>query len=238
MPGCSTAPRCGSRTARRRTSSSSTQDVDPERGHEGCHGLPHRADGRRLLLRPEARQARHAGFGHGRTGLRGLPRSRRTGSSARSGAGRAVLMSGLDYERVVLAAGPVGIMQACLDEVAPYLHTPSSSASPSAASSSCRASSPTCTRRLNASRAATSTPSHAPATRAVRPASTPRCILYASEQATQLALQAIQALGGNGYVNDYATGACCATPSSTRSAPAPREIRRMLIGRELFGATA
>ena len=153
------------------------------------------------------------------------------------GRGAAVLMSGLDYERVVLAGGPLGIMQACLDVVAPYLHEREQFGEPignfqlmqgkladlyvatSAARSYVYAVARACdadrTTRFDAA----------------------GCILFASEQATQAALQAIQALGGNGYVNEYATGRLLRDAKLYEIGAGTSEIRRMLIGRELFGAS-
>ena len=120
------------------------------------------------------------------------------------GDGVRILMSGLDYERAVLAAGPLGIMQACLDVVLPYrARAQAIRRSRSAHSSSCRARSPTCMSRCRP-RAPMSMRWRGPAT-AARPTrkDAAGAILYAAEKATWMALEAIQCLGGNGYINEY-----------------------------------
>ena len=131
-------------------------------------------------------------------------------------------MSGLDYERVVLAAGPVGIMAAALDVVVPYVHERKQFGQPIGEFQLMQGKLADMYTTMNACRAYV----YAVAAACDRGETTRKdaagCILYAAEKATQVALEAIQALGGNGYINDYpAPAACCATPSSTRSAPAP-----------------
>ncbi len=130
-------------------------------------------------------------------------------------------MSGLDYERVVLSGGPVGIAAGVHGAVVPYIHdrrqfgqSIGESAGPGkVADMSTPPSTPA---------APTCTPWPPPATAARRPAKDAAgVILYSAERATQMALDAIQILGGNGYINEFPPAACCATPSSTRSAPAP-----------------
>jgi isovaleryl-CoA dehydrogenase len=154
------------------------------------------------------------------------------------GGGARVLMSGLDYERVVLAGGPLGLMRASLELVLPYVHDrkqfgqaigtfqlmQGKVADMYATTSACRAYvyavAQACDRgqttRIDAA----------------------GCILYASEAATQVALQAIQALGGNGYINDFPAGRLLRDAKLYEIGAGTSEIRRMLIGRELFNATA
>jgi len=154
------------------------------------------------------------------------------------GGGAKVLMSGLDYERVVLSGGPLGLMRASLDLVIPYVHERKQFGQPIGtfqlmqgkladmytATSSCRAYvyavAKACDRgqttRMDAA----------------------GCILLASEQATRVALEAIQALGGNGYINDFPAGRILRDAKLYEIGAGTSEIRRMLIGREMFAATA
>ena len=150
------------------------------------------------------------------------------------GSGVGVLMSGLDYERTVLSGGPVGIMQACLDAVVPYVHERKQFgqaigefqlmqgkladmyASLSASRAYLYAVARACDRGLESRKDAAAV------------------ILYTAEQATQMALQAIQALGGNGYTSEYPTGRLLRDAKLYEIGAGTSEIRRMLIGRELF----
>ena len=152
----------------------------------------------------------------------------------REGSGVGVLMSGLDYERTVLSGGPVGIMQACLDAVVPYVHERKQFgqaigefqlmqgkladmyASLSASRAYLYAVARACDRGLESRKDAAAV------------------ILYTAEQATQMALQAIQALGGNGYTSEYPTGRLLRDAKLYEIGAGTSEIRRMLIGRELF----
>ena len=153
------------------------------------------------------------------------------------GAGVRVLMSGLDYERTVLSGGPVGIMQACMDIVVPYIHErkqfnkaigefqlmQGKIADMYTSLSACRAFlyavASACDRGEDSRKDAAAV------------------ILYTAEQATQMALQAIQTLGGNGYINEYATGRLLRDAKLYEIGAGTSEIRRMLIGRELFNET-
>ncbi|CAM5766919.1 isovaleryl-CoA dehydrogenase [Bosea minatitlanensis] len=153
------------------------------------------------------------------------------------GRGVNVLMSGLDYERVVLAAGPLGIMQAALDVVMPYIHerrqfgqsigefqlVQGKVADMYVAMNSCRAYVYAVAKACD--RAETTREDAAGA------------ILLAAEKATQVALDAIQLLGGNGYINDYPTGRLLRDAKLYEIGAGTSEIRRMLIGRELFNKT-
>jgi isovaleryl-CoA dehydrogenase len=153
--------------------------------------------------------------------------------------GSRVLMKGLDTERCVLSGGPIGIMQAAMDVVLPYLHErkqfghaigtfelmQGKMADMYVALQSARAYSYRVAQMLDAGRG-----------RAARKDAA-ACILYASESAVKVALEAIQALGGNGYINDYATGRLLRDAKLYDIGAGTNEIRRMLIGRELFDET-
>ena len=145
-----------------------------------------------------------------------------------------VLMSGLDYERAVLAAGPLGIMQACMDAVLPYVHERKQFGEPIGSFQIMQAKLADMYVTMNAAKAYV----YAVA-RAVDAGRTTRedaagAILYASERATWMALEAIQCLGGNGYINDYATGRLLRDAKLYEIGAGTSEIRRMLIGREVF----
>jgi isovaleryl-CoA dehydrogenase len=153
------------------------------------------------------------------------------------GKGVRVLMSGLDYERVVLAAGPVGIMAAAMDVVMPYVHEREQFGRPIGEFQLMQAKIADMYTAMNASRAYV----YAVASACDRGETTRQdaagCLLYASKNATQVALEAIQALGGNGYINDYPTSRLLRDAKLYEIGAGTQEIRRMLIGRELFGAT-
>jgi isovaleryl-CoA dehydrogenase len=148
-----------------------------------------------------------------------------------------VLMSGLDYERVVLSAGPLGLMQACLDVVIPYVHERKQFGVPIGTFQLMQAKVADMYVTLNAAKSYV----YAVA-RAVDAGRTTRedaagAILYASERATWMALEAIQCLGGNGYINDYPTGRLLRDAKLYEIGAGTSEIRRMLIGREVFEKT-
>ena len=136
------------------------------------------------------------------------------------GNGVNVLMSGLDYERAVLAAGPIGVMQACLDLVLPYVHQRSQFGQPIGRFQLIQAKLADMYVTLNASKAYVYAVAKACDRGATTREDAAGAILYAAERATWMALETIQCLGGNGYINDFPAGRCCATPSSTKSAPA------------------
>lgn len=148
-----------------------------------------------------------------------------------------VLMSGLDYERVVLAGGPVGIMQACLDVVLPYVHDRKQFGQSIGEFQLIQGKVADLYTGLNASRAYL----YAVAQACDRGETTRKdaagVILYTAEKATQMALEAIQILGGNGYINDYPTGRLLRDAKLYEIGAGTSEIRRMLIGRELFNET-
>jgi isovaleryl-CoA dehydrogenase len=148
-----------------------------------------------------------------------------------------VLMSGLDYERVVLSAGPLGLMQACLDVVIPYVHERKQFGAPIGTFQLMQAKVADMYVTMNAAKSYV----YAVA-RAVDAGRTTRedaagAILYASERATWMALEAIQCLGGNGYINDYPTGRLLRDAKLYEIGAGTSEIRRMLIGREVFEKT-
>jgi isovaleryl-CoA dehydrogenase len=149
-----------------------------------------------------------------------------------------VLMSGLDYERTVLAAGPVGIMQNCLDIVEPYLHERKQFGRRIGEFQLMQGKIADMYVTLSASRAYL----YAVAANCDRGREKRKdaagVILYTSEKATQMALEAIQCLGGNGYINDYAAGRLLRDAKLYEIGAGTNEIRRMLIGRELFAETA
>ncbi|MGV1835182.1 isovaleryl-CoA dehydrogenase [Rhizobium rhizogenes] len=148
-----------------------------------------------------------------------------------------VLMSGLDYERVVLSGGPVGIMAACMDVVLPYLHERKQFGQPIGEFQLMQGKLADMYVTMNAARAYV----YAVAAACDRGETTRKdaagCILYAAEKATALALECIQALGGNGYTNDYPAGRLLRDAKLYEIGAGTSEIRRMLIGRELFAET-
>jgi isovaleryl-CoA dehydrogenase len=154
------------------------------------------------------------------------------------GRGVNVLMSGLDFERVVLAAGPVGIMAAAMDVVTPYIHEREQFGQPIGTFQLMQGKIADMYTTMNACRAYV----YAVASACDRGETTRKdsagCILYAAEKATQIALEAIQCLGGNGYINDYPAGRLLRDAKLYEIGAGTSEIRRMLIGRELFEETS
>ncbi len=148
--------------------------------------------------------------------------------------GVAVLMSGLDYERVVLSGGPTGIMQACMDVVVPYIHDRKQFGKSIGEFQLIQGKIADMYSQMNASKAYL----YAVASACDRGEATRKdaagVILYCAERATQMALDAIQILGGNGYINDYSTGRLLRDAKLYEIGAGTSEVRRMLIGRELF----
>lgn len=153
------------------------------------------------------------------------------------GEGVKVLMSGLDYERVVLSAGPLGIMAACLDVVVPYLHERKQFGQPIGEFQLMQGKLADMYVTMNAARAYVYTVAAACDRGETARKDAAGCILYAAEKATAMALEAIQALGGNGYTNDYPAGRLLRDAKLYEIGAGTSEIRRMLIGRELFAET-
>jgi len=152
--------------------------------------------------------------------------------------GARVLMSGLDYERVVLAAGPLGIMQACLDTVLPYVHERKQFGQPIGSFQLVQGKLADMYVTMNASKAYVYAVAKACDQNRTTREDAAGAILYAAENATRLALDAIQLLGGNGYINDYPTGRLLRDAKLYEIGAGTSEIRRMLIGRELFEKSA
>src|SRR5690242_14226269 len=156
----------------------------------------------------------------------------------REGGGAGVLMSGLDYERAVLAAGPIGIMQNCLDLVLPYLHERKQFGQPIGSFQLMQGKLADMYVTLSTARSYV----YAVARACDRGQTTRKdaagAILYAAEKATWMALEAIQCLGGNGYINDYPTGRLLRDAKLYEIGAGTSEIRRWLIGRELFEETS
>ncbi len=154
------------------------------------------------------------------------------------GGGVRVLMGGLDYERLVLAGGPLGIMQACLDVTMPYLHERQQFGQPIGSFQLMQGKLADMYTTMNACKAYVYFAARASDRGQVTRQDAAGCLLYAAEKATWMALQAVQALGGNGYINDYPTGRLLRDAKLYEIGAGTSEIRRWLIGRELFEATA
>ena len=163
-----------------------------------------------------------------------VPAANRLGGE---GKGAAILMSGLDYERLVLAGGPLGIMRACMDLVMPYVHERRQFGRPIGEFQLMQGKIADMYTVMNSCRAYV----YAVAQAADRGQTTrfdaAGCILIAAEKATWMACEAIQALGGNGYINDYPAGRLLRDAKLYEIGAGTSEIRRMLIGRELFNAS-
>ena len=154
------------------------------------------------------------------------------------GRGVNVLMSGLDYERIVLAAGPLGIMQACLDAVLPYIHERKQFGQPIGEFQLVQGKLADMYVGMNACKAYVYTVAKAADRGGATREDAAGAILYAAEKATRIALDAVQLLGGNGYINDYPTGRLLRDAKLYEIGAGTSEIRRMLIGRELFAKTS
>ena len=152
--------------------------------------------------------------------------------------GARVLMSGLDFERVVLAGGSLGLMAAALDLVLPYVHERRQFGQPIGTFELMQGKIADMYGALNASRAYVYAVARACDARTARRHDAASCILFAAGHATQVALEAIQALGGNGYINDFPAGRLLRDAKLYEIGAGTQEIRRMLIGRELFEAAA
>jgi len=146
-------------------------------------------------------------------------------------------MSGLDYERAVLAGGPLGIMAACMDVVLPYVHERQQFGQPIGEFQLMQGKIADMYTTMNACRAYVYAVGQACDRGQTARKDAAGAILYAAEKATWMAGEAIQALGGNGYINDYATGRLWRDAKLYEIGAGTSEIRRMLIGRELFNET-
>ena len=154
------------------------------------------------------------------------------------GNGAAILMSGLDYERVVLAAGPLGIMAAAMDVVVPYIHERKQFGKSIGEFQIMQGKIADMYTTMNACRSYVYEVAKACDRGETTRKDAAGCILYSAEKATQIALEAIQALGGNGYTNDFSVGRLLRDAKLYEIGAGTSEIRRMLIGRELFTETA
>ncbi|MBK8200102.1 MAG: isovaleryl-CoA dehydrogenase [Acidobacteria bacterium] len=154
------------------------------------------------------------------------------------GAGARILMSGLDYERAVLSAGPTGIMQACLDVVIPYIHDRKQFGQSIGEFQLVQGKLADMYVQMNAAKAYVYAVAKACDRGETARKDAAGAILYAAETATKLALDAIQLLGGNGYINEYPTGRLLRDAKLYEIGAGTSEIRRWLIGRELFSETA
>ncbi|HEY1243806.1 MAG TPA: isovaleryl-CoA dehydrogenase [Hyphomicrobiaceae bacterium] len=154
------------------------------------------------------------------------------------GKGVSVLMSGLDYERAVLAAGPLGIMQAALDAAIPYVHQRKQFGQPIGEFQLVQGKLADMYTTMNACKAYVYAVARACDRGETARKDAAGAILYAAEKATQIALDAVQLLGGNGYINDYPTGRLLRDAKLYEIGAGTSEIRRWLIGRELFTETA
>lgn len=154
------------------------------------------------------------------------------------GGGVKILMSGLDYERAVLSAGPIGIMQTCMDVVLPYVHERKQFDQPIGSFQLVQGKLADMYVRMNAARAYVYAVAKACDRGETARKDAAGAILFAAETATQLALDAIQLLGGNGYINEYPTGRLLRDAKLYEIGAGTSEIRRWLIGRELFNESA
>lgn len=156
---------------------------------------------------------------------------------AEEGKGAAILMSGLDYERVILSGGPLGIMRACIDLVVPYLHDRKQFGQPIGEFQLMQAKLADMYTAMNACRAYSYAVAKACDRNQTTRFDSAGCILLAAEKATWMGSQAIQVLGGNGYINEYPAGRLMRDAKLYEIGAGTSEIRRMLIGRELFNAS-
>jgi isovaleryl-CoA dehydrogenase len=157
---------------------------------------------------------------------------------AEEGKGATILMSGLDYERVVLAGGPLGIMRACMDIVMPYVHDRKQFGQPIGEFQLMQGKIADMYTAMNSCRSYVYAVARACDHEQTTRFDAAGCILVAAEKATWMASEAIQALGGNGYTNEFPAGRLLRDAKLYEIGAGTSEIRRMLIGRELFNATA
>ena len=150
------------------------------------------------------------------------------------GQGVRVLMSGLDYERLVLSGGPLGIMQSCLDVVVPYVHQREQFGQPIGEFQLIQAKLADMYTSLSACQSYVYAVARAADRGEIDRKDAAGCLLFTAEQATQVALQAVQTLGGNGYINEFPTGRLLRDAKLYEIGAGTSEIRRLIIGRELF----
>ena len=150
------------------------------------------------------------------------------------GQGVRVLMSGLDYERLVLSGGPLGIMQSCLDVVVPYVHQREQFGQPIGEFQLIQAKLADMYTSLSACQSYVYAVARAADRGETNRKDAAGCLLFTAEQATQVALQAVQTLGGNGYIDEFPTGRLLRDAKLYEIGAGTSEIRRLIIGRELF----
>ena len=207
-----------------------------------CHGLPDRKRHEGLLDRPEARQAGHARQPHRRTGVRQRRSAAKPTSWVASMAAPRCLMSGLDYERAVLSAGPIGIMQAVMDNVVPYIHDRKQFGQSIGEFQLVQGKVADMYTVLQAGRSycyMVGKNLDALGSEHVRQVrkDCASVILWCAEKATWMAGEGIQLFGGNGYINEYPLGRLWRDAKLYEIGAGTSEIRRMLIGRELYAET-
>ena len=154
------------------------------------------------------------------------------------GQGARILMSGLDFERVVLSGGPLGIMRACMDVVMPYVHERQQFETPIGQFQLVQGKIADMYTNMNAARAYVYAVAQACDAGRTTRFDAAGCILFSADKATQMGLDAVQLLGGNGYINDFPAGRLLRDAKLYEIGVGTQEIRRMLIGRELFDATS
>ena len=233
---CSTAPRCGSPTVPTPTCWSSTRRPTRTRARAASPRSSSSAASRGSPLRPSSTSSACAARTRASSCSRAAKCRPKT-CSAPKAAGVDVLMSGLDYERAVLAGGPLGIMRACLDAVLPYVHEREQFGQPVGSFQLMQGKLADMYTTLSASSAYVYAVARACDDGRVTRKDSAGAILYAAERATWMALEAIQALGGMGYVNESPTGRLLRDAKLYEIGAGTSEIRRWLIGRELFEET-
>jgi isovaleryl-CoA dehydrogenase len=211
--------------------------TDPQRRSARHDRLHHRKGHEGIFHRAETRQARHARLRHLRTRVRGLRGA--GGERAQRGRPRRQRADvGPRLRARGAGGGPIGIMQACMDVVLPYVHERKQFGEPIGTFQLVQGKIADMYTTMNASRAYVYAVAKACDRGETTREDAAGAILYAAEKATQCALDAIQLLGGNGYINDYPTGRLLRDAKLYEIGAGTSEIRRMLIGRELFEKTA
>ena len=211
--------------------------TDPEAGAKGITAFLIEKDDDRLLDQPALRQARDARLEHRRAGLRGRRGAVRERARRRRAAASSVLMSGLDYERVVLSGIGIGLMHACLDHLMPYMHQRRQFGEKIGNFQLMQGKIADLYTAMNTARAYCYAVAAACDRGAVTRQDAAACVLYSSEKAMEQAVQAVQAMGGAGFLNDSPVSRIMRDAKLMEIGAGTSEIRRMLIGRELMRAT-
>ena len=211
--------------------------TDPAAGAKGITAFLIEKDDDGFLDQPALRQAGDARLEHRRADLRGCARCRSRTCSARRARASRVLMSGLDYERVVLSGIGIGLMQACLDHLMPYMHERRQFGEKIGDFQLMQGKIADLYTAMNTARAYVYAVAAACDRGEVTRQDAAACVLYASEKAMEQAVQAVQAMGGAGFLNDSPVGRIMRDAKLMEIGAGTSEIRRMLIGRELMRAT-